>query len=323
MAPSAVSQDTVRLVLVYIGQSLPLPPHLLSKPLLQRHYFLQITPDDYIAYLAWPGSEPELLADVLSGLSLPPDDHAVYTIAYSSDQEITLAHVPVVSADAAYNSLIRLVFMWDNVDATWKYHNLAPMPFPQDSVPSVDQAMSQTSFDQFEIDADSYWDTPDQPDEVGHHDRKSRSDSDDDYWARYSIVQGSGDSVSPSPPQTHERVMISYPATQIETYNPLEPPSPEVLARRLAALSASVMSSQPGDAFKSSSVSPTLPPEYPPYNSLVTDGVDPKPPTAEHPSDVYLGDAIQGIYHLWRVSRPEGDPREAFMDIIRQSIYAQ
>lgn len=190
--PSALSQDTVRLVLVYISQSLPLPPHILSKPLLQRHYFLHITPDDYISYLAWPGPSPQLLADALNGLSLPSDDqhdHGVYTIVYSSDQETALAHVSMAPAGAA-NSLIRLVFMWDSGEAMWKYHNLAPMPFPQDSVPSVDQAMSQTSFDQFEIDADSYWDTPDQPDEVGHHDRKSRSDSDDDYWARYSIVQG-------------------------------------------------------------------------------------------------------------------------------------
>lgn len=116
--------------------------------------------------------------------------------------------------------------------------------------------------------------------------------------------------------------MVSYPATQIEIYNPLEPPSPELLARRLAALSASV---KLGDAFKSSSVSPTLPPEHPPDFSVVTDGVDPKLPvsyTAEHPSDVYLGDTIRAIYTLWRVSRPEGDHREAFIDIVRDSIYA-
>lgn len=119
--------------------------------------------------------------------------------------------------------------------------------------------------------------------------------------------------------------MISYPATQIEIYNPLEPPSPELLARRLAALSASVKSSRLGDAFKSSSVSPTLSPEHPQDFPVVTDGADPKPPlscTAEHPSDVYLGDAIRAIYHLWRVSRPESDPREAFIGIVRNSIYA-
>lgn len=189
--PSALSQDTVRLVLVYISQSLPLPTHLLSKPLLQRHHFLTITPDDYTAYLAWPGSSPQLLADVLNGLSLPPDDqHGVYTIVYSSDQETTLAHVSMTPADAAYNSLIRLVFMWDNSEAMWKYHNLAPMPFPQDSVPSVDQAMSQPFFDRPEIDADSYWGTPHHSDEVCDHDREPQSDSEDDYWDRYSIVQG-------------------------------------------------------------------------------------------------------------------------------------
>ena len=189
--PSALSQHTVRLILVYISQSLPLPPHLLSKPLLQRHYFLHITPDDYLAYLAWPGSSPQFLADVLNGLSSPPDDqHAGHTIVYSSDQETTLAHVSIAPADAAYNSLFRLVLMWDNGEAMWKYHNLAPMPFPQGSVPSVDQAMSQPSFDQPEIDADSYWGTPDHSDEVCDHDPEPQSDSEDDYWARYSIVQG-------------------------------------------------------------------------------------------------------------------------------------
>ena len=120
--------------------------------------------------------------------------------------------------------------------------------------------------------------------------------------------------------------MVSYPATQIEIYNPLEPPSPELLARRLAALSASVKSSRLGDAFKSSSVSPTLPPEHPPDFSVVKDGVDPKLPVsymAEHPSDAHLGDTIRAIYHLWRVSRPEGDHQEAFIDIVRNSIYVQ
>ena len=185
--PSALSQDTVRLVLVYISQSLPLPPHILSKPLLQRHYFLHITPDDYISYLAWPGPSPQLLADALNGLSLPSDDqhdHGVYTIVYSSDQETALAHVSMAPAGAA-NSLIRLVFMWDSGEAMWKYHNLAPMPFPKDSVSSVDQAMSQPSFD-----ADSYWGTPDHSVEVCDHNQEPQSGSEDDYWARYSIVQG-------------------------------------------------------------------------------------------------------------------------------------
>jgi len=120
--------------------------------------------------------------------------------------------------------------------------------------------------------------------------------------------------------------MVSYPVTKTEIYNPLEPPSPELLARRLAELSASVKSSQFGDAsFKSDSVSPTLSPEHPSDFSAM-DGSDPEPPLvykAEHPSDVCLGDAIRAIYHLWRLSRPKGDPREAFIEIVRQSIYAQ
>ncbi|KAF8350039.1 hypothetical protein F5887DRAFT_1070270 [Amanita rubescens] len=332
--PPSVSQDTIRLVHLYISQALPLPPYLLSKSLLQRHHFLNISPDDYVAYLAWPGSSPELLAEALIGLSSPPDDQDIlYTITYTSDEETTLAHVSVASTDPASNSFIRLVFTWDNDDATWKYHNLGLMPFPQDSVASVDQAMSQTSFDQSEMDADSYWGTPDQLDEVCDNDRKPRSNAEDDYWARYSTIQGSGDSTSPSPSrkqnrvdhtyEEHDRVMVSYPVTKTEIYNPLEPPSPELLARRLADLSASVRF---GDAsFKSDSVSRTLSPEHPSDSSAIGDGSDPKSSLvckAEHPSDVYLGDAIRAIYHLWRLSRPKGDPREAFIEIVRQSIYA-
>jgi len=189
--PSAISQDTIRLVHLYISQALPLPPLFLSNSLLQRHHFLNISPDDYVAYLAWPGSSPELLAEALIGLSSPPDDQDnLYTITYTSDEETTLAHVSVASTDPASNSFIRLVFIWDNDDATWKYHNLGLMPFPQDSVASVDQAMSQTSFDQSEMDADSYWGTPDQLDEVCDNDRKPQSNSEDDYWARYSTIQG-------------------------------------------------------------------------------------------------------------------------------------
>ena len=188
-APTAISQDTVRLVLLYISQALPLPPHLLSRPLLQRHYFLNIGPDDYIPYLAWSGASSQHLAEGLNGFSLPSDDECPsYPAVYTSDPDSILAHVCVAPAEASSGSHIRLVFLWDSEDATWKYYNLSLMPFPQDSVSSIDRLTSQTSFD---LDAASYWGPSDQSDnEVCDHGEQSQSGSDDDYWVRYSAAQG-------------------------------------------------------------------------------------------------------------------------------------
>ncbi|KAK2461893.1 hypothetical protein APHAL10511_006356 [Amanita phalloides] len=324
--PIAISHGLISLVLRDISQSLPLPPHLLSKPLLNRHYFLSITSDDYLSYLAWPSPSSDLLASALTRLSLPDDDDCTsYPLAYTADYEDIYAHVGVALAAAdACQPHARLVFMWDNEDMTWKYHNLALMPFPQGSFSSVDQAMSQATFDQQDTDPASYWGTPDHPDQVSD---QASSDSEDDYWARYSTIQGTGDSTAPSPLQKHsivqtsesheehERVMVSYPAPEAAIYNPLEPPSPKQLARRLAALFVDIEDGP----YISVSDSQTLSPEHPPDFSLIGDGVDFC--ATKLPSNAYLGDAIRAIYRLWRTTRPEDDSQDAFMEIVRQSIY--
>ncbi|KAF8626504.1 hypothetical protein AX15_004810 [Amanita polypyramis BW_CC] len=336
-APAAISQDTVRIVLVYISQALPLPPHLLSKPLLQRHYYLNVGPDDYIPYLAWPGPPLERLAEALNGFSFPSDDQcATYPAVYTSHPDAVLAHVRVAPAGLTSASNIRLDFLWDSEGATWKYHNLSLMPFPQDSVSSVDRLTYPARSD---MDAASYWGPSDQSDnEVCDCDKAFQSGSDDGYWARYSTVQ---DSTPSSPPRNQgvrrqaalhgesERIMVSYPMTRTELYNPLEPPSPEQLAHRLTALSVETEKARLVDdmPFETGLDSPTLSPDPLHLSTLAVtpDGMDTKPAlacAAGRPSDTLVGDAIRAIYRLWNSSRPEGNNQEAFIEIVRQSIYA-
>ena len=189
--PIAISQDTVHLILQYLSQSLPLPSHLISKPLLQRHYFLQLTTDDYLSYLSWPGPSTEHLSTALSSLPSPATDKcAFYPIAYSSDPEAVLAHVSVAAADPTLDCPVRLVFLWDSEIAEWKYHNLALMPFPSESVSTVNQLTE--SFEHSDIDATTYWGNSHDLDKINSHspDEPHPSTSEDDYWARYLTVQG-------------------------------------------------------------------------------------------------------------------------------------
>lgn len=336
--PTAIAQDTIHVVLQYISQHLPLPPHLISKPLLQRHYFLQLTPDDYIAYIAWPGSSKDHMAAALSKLASPlTDQRASYHVVYSSDPEAVLSHVAVAAPDASSAYPVRLVFLWDHEAFAWKYHNLAPMPFPSESVSTVDQLM--LFFDHSDIDEASYWGNSDSPTEINSRAREENelSDAEDDYWSRYLAVHGSGDSTVPSPSRrksvaqvtdTYEesdRVMVAYPTVQTEVYNPLMPPSPGQLTRRLAALSTPSNSSFPADDTPSESASPTLSPDqaHSPDPSTIAITSDAKPifPCIdEHPNDIFLSDAIKSIYLLWKEGRPNAH-HDTFMEIVRQSIH--
>ncbi|PFH54503.1 hypothetical protein AMATHDRAFT_134069 [Amanita thiersii Skay4041] len=331
-----------------------LPPDLISIPLKQRHYFLNLIPQHSLSYFAWPHSHPDLLANAFhhftdSILQLP----ASFPVAYTSDTHSTFAHVRIIS-DPPFTPELRLVFLWDIEDAAWKYHNIALMPFPNNSSASIDhtitsslqtqQSCSQPSLDHSDMDDDAYWDAYGQSDEEPLHesDKAPQSDSEDAYWARYSSIQGSADSTLPSPPSLKqkqqdflhaesERIMISYPTTQVDIYNPLQPPSPNQLARRLAALSSEPQYPPPLDSpSHSGSDSPTLSPEQTHPTDLISlsGALDAKAALIqvdEHPGDDALRDSIRGIYRLWRGSQPDGishqDYQEAFMNIVRGTIH--
>ncbi|KAH8120368.1 hypothetical protein DFH11DRAFT_1539519 [Phellopilus nigrolimitatus] len=106
--PSALPPHAVTLLLSYLSPlDQPLPPHLLSAPLRQRHHFLGLgadldTPQDAAAYLSWPapsGVQTDALsiADLLGALPSAEnfDPLVAYPIKYSYDGEAVYAHAQV------------------------------------------------------------------------------------------------------------------------------------------------------------------------------------------------------------------------------------
>ena len=202
--PFPLSETTVQLLLQYITElDNPLPTHLISLPLLQRHHFLHIDPEDVVAYLTWPStdSENELAVSLLRSVQRGIDtDGARYTIRYTGDDETMFSHVriPVQGKQEA----LRLILQWDAEDSAWKYHNLALMPFPAGLHESVHDASrakaAEAESKTFGGDGpdDDYWDSYGQTDEDGepHKETQFRADagssSEDAYWSQYATVQG-------------------------------------------------------------------------------------------------------------------------------------
>jgi hypothetical protein len=186
---------TVHIVLHHICPlSAPLPPHIISTPLRQRHHFLSLSPDSPVDYLAWPSPNQSHAVNLLRSLPLPSHDF-LFPIQYAADPSNIYAHVRI-TAD------IRLVFLWD-IEG-WQYHNLALMPFPADSYVSLADAMAVHSPDDFlpeqhptnnveDNDDTSYWNSYGQGD-VSHHISQTslvpQPSSEDAYWAQYSTLQG-------------------------------------------------------------------------------------------------------------------------------------
>ncbi|KAF8560377.1 hypothetical protein OG21DRAFT_1480196 [Imleria badia] len=226
---------TVGLVLQYISPlSDPLPPHLISTPLQQRHHFLQISTASPVEYLCWPSPDNAKVVDLLDRLP-PLSDHASFPTRYTSDSESTFAHVQI-SSDAQG---LRMLFHWDNIHG-WRFHDLCLMPFPSSSYSTPQKPLatgvSPSRLSSLEADPinsgddDSYWDAYG----AAGHDLTSplppQSGTDviegeDAYWAQYASVQGyyfhpnascisqpnsssplgSADSTVPSPLPTHRK----------------------------------------------------------------------------------------------------------------------
>ena len=173
-----------------------LPPNLISKRLLQRHHFLNLTPDNAAEYLAWPSQSGE--SHVLDLQSLPNVDDYL-SVQYTADSEDLLAHVRI-------SPNLRLVFLWEH-ESGWQYHNLAPMPFPSDAFADLNDARALYSpNDSLQVqnheikasndDENSYWNSySGGDDDLDHPSSDSikvldESNSEDAYWARYSTIQG-------------------------------------------------------------------------------------------------------------------------------------
>ncbi|TBU48361.1 hypothetical protein BD309DRAFT_987411 [Dichomitus squalens] len=256
MSPSTLSPNVLHVLLQYISPpsqlTQPIPPHLLSKPLLQRHHFLHLTPEQPDEYLCWPSS-PERKSHVLDLLEtrfrpLDDDQPTVYPVQYSFDGEDFFAHVDI-SNDSGEGP--RVIFQWDE-SGEWKYHNTDLMPFPPGSRAALEdvlvpppppshvsvQPLSRSSYPQtFHVDDlqddsddDDYWNAYGSTDigdsRFGQSTPGSAKDvmsSEDAYWAQYASVQGTADSTIPSPVPRRKPLAA---AQQADSQKVMESPMP-------------------------------------------------------------------------------------------------
>lgn len=208
MAPSPIPPHVVSLLLQYISPlDGPLPTHLISKPLLQRHHFLRIAPEDLTSYLCWPSvksDELERVASLLGALPSPEDADPLltYPVRYSSDGEYVYAHVQITSTDRGSHGL-RLVFQWDaqadgsfDDGSSWRYHDAKLMPFPSQSHASLEVS----SLREIEVEDMSYTPIPDFAGDRAHNDD---DDDDDDYWNAYGTQGDEDQSESHSSTMSH------------------------------------------------------------------------------------------------------------------------
>lgn len=223
-----IQSHTVHLVLQYISPpselTQPLPPHLLSKSLLQRHHFLQISPDNPVEYLCWPAPQNARAIELLNIFSSPGEQPDQYYVRYTSDSEHTYAHVQVVTHEQG----VRLLFEWDDEDG-WKYHDSQLMPFPSTSrsalqTPTTAAEQARERYPSvarsFLDDEDRYWNAYNAPLRESFSALAPRSTfkegsadgAEDAYWAQYSSVQGSADSTVPSPLPNHRKLETALPA---------------------------------------------------------------------------------------------------------------
>ncbi|KAG2023459.1 hypothetical protein CC2G_001113 [Coprinopsis cinerea AmutBmut pab1-1] len=358
--PYPISIATVsHLLELIVNLDEPLPSTLVSIPLLQRHHFLNITINDAAEYLAWPTSL-EAATHFLNTFPKAPHSDLSPTVKYSADPETLEAHVSITDT-------VRLIFHWDQA---WKYHNLAFMPFPSNTYEFSDalgifqstndflqEASYPVSIASGDEDDDSYWNSYGQEDD---HDRSVKVpakphtplNSEDAYWARYSSIHGTADSTIPSPLPVKrnldqhlegERVFVTSGSLQpnsTELYNPLVPPSPGSLAKRLADLSqrpsSPPMSPIDDDEEASTDSNTTSPtrdapeleftgatPVDSPLTAASQNNLAGERNSTTDETDVALRQTIQGLYQLWKADRHRtglSSDTEAFVALVRSAI---
>lgn len=373
--PSVIAIGDVARVLYYIcppSALQPLPIHLLSVPLLQRHHFLAISAHDPVAYLTWPGdSNSESVLALLEDIrpeDWPPAGLNVH-IRYAADPDAVYAHVRFNSIPAFHpdtQSSVRLIFLWDQPSNSWRYHNcvLGDFPkhtysdlshamalFPDDCLPEHTQSLSIENPD----DDDVYWNAYEASEQSHQFIPVPRADTEDAYWAQYASVQGqcapesppdphtnqihpsgSADSTIPSPRPHNRRLQLAegdhrifVPSSklnsdlpQFDLYNPLAPPSPSSLSRRLASLPTRPDSPLQGDpcSISASATSPCHHADFTGAEEPSTVRLRPVVQSAEAISmfaDEALKNTIRGLYQLWRTGKKS---RRDFLTLVERAI---
>lgn len=237
MNPSNIEQPTVDYILQYISppsnlQAIPVGD--LSRAMMQRHHFLNISPDTPHEYLSWPSNDDgragKEAIDLLEQYYAYAHHHP-YRTAYTSDGDYTYGHVAL--SCSGLSEAIRLVFQWDFSTESWKYHDLKTMPFPeraktspQEVSPFSTQVMSTPTLvtgggsPASEGGDDAYWNAygcDEQPYGRDLSASINEPGSEDAYWAQYSSVQGW--SLSPA------KCRASLMSKLNHVFNPQGPPT--------------------------------------------------------------------------------------------------
>ncbi|KAJ6575147.1 hypothetical protein B0H19DRAFT_1127389 [Mycena capillaripes] len=295
--PTHLEPHTALTILHYISPTIQsFPQHLVASQLAFRQSCLKLTPDDP-AYLFWPSSDDQHIIDALELLQQKPLDSPGFSdleIRYTADDSL-FAHVQLERDEPAG---LRLVFQWE--EGSWKYSNLARIPFPPNSVASLDdlpEIQLGDDGDSGEETPDSYWDSyggpaPDRERDTVEFEREASTGS---YWDMYSAVQGSGDSVIPSPAREKQRHDFPIPFSYAEMHPPTDPI--DSLSDRLEALS-----------------------QRPPPSDEGTD--DGTIAVANGTSEVALKESLRGVWNLWRSTRatPTLSDHELFLSVVNEVL---
>jgi hypothetical protein len=202
VTPPPLPVHLINLTLQYLlPPTAPMPIHLLSRELLQRHHFLNISPDDPAAYFFWPmfGIPPSSSAvSIIQDLELRAGNEAllnkeVHDIAYEHDDEGSRARVKLADDLDLY-----VLFVWQGSDEPgslgyggWRYYDTKRIPPSTSTSPVVDDDRSPPQVPNQEIQSFHI-----NVNHVSHdtrlkiednYDPRSSSPSSDAYWDNYGM----------------------------------------------------------------------------------------------------------------------------------------
>ncbi|KAB5592193.1 hypothetical protein CTheo_4344 [Ceratobasidium theobromae] len=336
-----LAPHTISLALQYTIPPSELPTHLVSRPLLQRHHFLSISPSDP-SYLCWPhpGADPHKTVAALELLAT--QDH---------EQLVRTAQIRYQTAEPVYarvwlGDVVQLVFVWeeDEDGAGWRYFDADCRPIPPGCSPSLVSASSASTNASLE---DDYW--------AGYDSDSPRSNpepaDEDAYWASYGTVHGSADSTVPSPaPQKHKQLDAwgreelawedmdphstaghGLGVTILSQSRPPTPPSlplPSLSTQAQPQLAPLPDLNHRNWNSPPSSLSAPFSALSEPDEALLdepaeSDKADGVAVPATGTADAALSNTIKGMYAMWLASRQDAtseDTKQAFLAVVRDAL---
>lgn len=187
MQPPPLPVHLVNLTLQYLlPPTAPIPPHLLSKDLLQRHHFLGISSDDPASYFCWPTFPPSA-SSIIQDLELRAGNEALlnkeeHDVQYDHDDEGSRARVRLSNELDLY-----IMFVWQGSDepggggeSGWRYYDIKRLPASTAPLPST---VNATSWQQQPILTSQGYHG--EPELTGDAFTRSSSPSSDAYWDNY------------------------------------------------------------------------------------------------------------------------------------------